>query len=206
MPKKKTKKVKHEEEEKSNGQAQELETESTDAAVDAPEEKEDLENGEEVEEEPSAEDRLGDLRDRHLRLRAEFDNYRKRSEKEYSRLLQYEGEEVILSFLGIADDLQRMLDSLDEKNSENVESLVEGITLINDKLHRRLSSLKVEPFDSEGVQFDPEIHDAMMTQSSDDHEDGVVIQEFEKGYKYKDKVIRHAKVIVNSKVESKEAE
>ena len=113
---------------------------------------------------------------------------------------------MILSFLGIADDLQRMLDSLDDKKSENVESLVEGITLINDKLHRRLSSLKVEPFDSEGVQFDPEIHDAMMTQSSDDHEDGVVIQEFEKGYKYKDKVIRHAKVIVNSKVESKEAE
>ncbi len=162
MPKKKTKKVKQEEEEKSNGQAQELETESTDAAVDAREEKEDLENGEEVEEEPSAEDRLGDLRDRHLRLRAEFDNYRKRSEKEYSRLLQYEGEEVILSFLGIADDLQRMLDSLDDKKSENVESLVEG--------------------------------------------DGVVIQEFEKGYKYKDKVIRHAKVIVNSKAESKEAE
>ena len=206
MPKKKTKKVKQEEEEKSNGQAQELETESTDAAVDAREEKEDLENGEEVEEEPSAEDRLGDLRDRHLRLRAEFDNYRKRSEKEYSRLLQYEGEKVILSFLGIADDLQRMLDSLDDKKSENVESLVEGITLINDKLHRRLSSLKVEPFDSEGVKFDPEIHDAMMTQSSKDHEDGVVIQEFEKGYKYKDKVIRHAKVIVNSKAESKEAE
>ncbi len=206
MPKKKTKKVKLEEEEKSNGQAQELETESTEAAVDAPEEKEDLENGAEVEEELTAEDELNDLRDRHLRLRAEFDNYRKRSEKEYSRLLQYEGEEVILSFLGIADDLQRMLDSLDDKKSENVESLVEGITLINDKLHRRLSSLKVEPFDSEGVQFDPEIHDAMMTQSSDDHEDGVVIQEFEKGYKYKDKVIRHAKVIVNSKVESKEAE
>ena len=180
--------------------------EGTDSAVDAPEEKEELENSTEAMEKPSAQDELNDLRDRHLRLRAEFDNYRKRSEKEYSRLFQYEGEEVILSFLGIADDLQRMLDSLDAENSENVESLVERITLINDKLHRRLSALKVEPFDSEGVKFDPEIHDAMMTQSSEDHEDGVVIQEFEKGYKYKDKVIRHAKVIVNSKAESKDSE
>jgi molecular chaperone GrpE len=206
MPKKKPKKTKQEKESKSNGQAQELEMEGTDSAVDATEEKEEIENSTEAIEKPSAEDELNDLRDRNLRLRAEFDNYRKRSEKEYSRLLQYEGEEVILSFLGIADDLQRMLDSLDGENSENVESLVEGITLINDKLHRRLSVLKVEPFDSEGVKFDPEIHDAMMTQSSEDHEDGVVIQEFEKGYKYKDKVIRHAKVIVNSKAESKDSE
>ena len=59
-------------------------------------------------------------------------------------------------------------------------------------------------FDSEGVKFDPEIHDAMMTQISDEHEDGIIIQEFEKGYRYKDKVIRHAKVIVNSKERSKE--
>ncbi|MBH30919.1 MAG: nucleotide exchange factor GrpE [Candidatus Marinimicrobia bacterium] len=206
MPKKKTKKEKQEEKSKSNGQTQELEMEDSNTDVDAPEEKEEKENDTETLEELSAEDELNDLRDRHLRLRAEFDNYRKRSEKEYSRLLQYEGEEVILSFLGIADDLQRMLDSLDGENSENFESLLEGITLINDNLHRRLSALKVEPFDSEGVKFDPEIHDAMMTQSSEDHEDGVVIQEFEKGYKYKDRVIRHAKVIVNSKAESQESE
>lgn len=206
MPKKKAKKVKQEEESKSNGQAQELEMEDSDTDVDASEEKEEVEKGTETIEKPSEEDELKDLRDRHLRLRAEFDNYRKRSEKEYSRLLQYEGEGVILSFLGIADDLQRMLDSLDLENSENVESLIEGITLINEKLHRRLSALKVKPFDSEGVKFDPEIHDAMMTQSSGDHEDGVVIQEFEKGYKYKDRVIRHAKVIVNSKTENTESE
>ena len=203
MPKKKTKKSK-EEESKINGQAPELE--ETDATVEAPEEKEDIKKGAETKEEPSVEDELSDLRDRHLRLRAEFDNYRKRSEKEYSRLLHYEGEEVILSFLGIADDFQRMLDSLDDEKSQNVESLIEGITLINEKLHRRLSALKVEPFDSEWVKFDPEIHDAMMTQSSEDHEDGVVMQEFEKGYKYKDKVIRHAKVIVNSKAESESSE
>lgn len=159
---------------------------------------------EEEKPESSIEEELNNVHDRHLRLRAEFDNYKKRSEREFSRLLKYEGKEVIISFLGIADDLQRMLDSDDVDGSTNVESLLEGVTLIRDKLLRKLKSLQVEPFDSEGVKFDPEIHDAMMTQTSEEHEDGIIIQEFEKGYRYKDKVIRHAKVIVNSKERSKE--
>ena len=159
---------------------------------------------EEDKSESTIEEELSNVRDRHLRLRAEFDNYTKRSEREFSRLLKYEGKEVIISFLGIADDVQRMLDSADVDGSTNVDSLLEGVTLIRDKLLRKLKSLQVEPFDSEGVKFDPEIHDAMMTQISDEHEDGIIIQEFEKGYRYKDKVIRHAKVIVNSKESSKE--
>ncbi len=159
---------------------------------------------EEEKPESSIEEELNNVHDRHLRLRAEFDNYKKRSEREFSRLLKYEGKEVIISFLGIADDVQRMLDSADVDGSTNVESLLEGVTLIRDKLLRKLKSLQVEPFDSEGVKFDPEIHDAMMTQTSEEHEDGIIIQEFEKGYRYKDKVIRHAKVIVNSKERSKE--
>ena len=159
---------------------------------------------EEEKPESSIEEELNNVHDRHLRLRAEFDNYKKRSEREFSRLLKYEGKEVIISFLGIADDVQRMLDSDDVDGSTNVESLLEGVTLIRDKLLRKLKSLQVEPFDSEGVKFDPEIHDAMMTENSEEHEDGIIIQEFEKGYRYKDKVIRHAKVIVNSKERSKE--
>ena len=159
---------------------------------------------EEEKPESSIEEELNNVHDRHLRLRAEFDNYKKRSEREFSRLLKYEGKEVIISFLGIADDVQRMLDSADVDGSTNVESLLEGVTLIRDKLLRKLKSLQVEPFDSEGVKFDPEIHDAMMTENSEEHEDGIIIQEFEKGYRYKDKVIRHAKVIVNSKERSKE--
>ena len=135
---------------------------------------------EEEKPESSIEEELKNVRDRHLRLRAEFDNYKKRSEREFSRLLKYEGKEVIISFLGIADDVQRMLDSDDVDGSTNVESLLEGVTLIRDKLLRKLKSLQVEPFDSEGVKFDPEIHDAMMTQTSEEHEDGIIIQEFEK--------------------------
>ena len=201
MPKKKKVKKEKTEEEQKNGQI--LEPEKKTAIK--TEVSEEIKSAEEViQEKPSLEDELKNLQDRHLRLRAEFDNYKKRKDKEFTRLLQYEGENVIISFLGIADDLQRMIDSVDEERSQNAESLIEGINLILEKLHRRLGALKVEPFDSEGIKFDPELHDAMMTQSSDDHKDGVVIQEFEKGYKYKDRVIRHAKVIVNSQENDKD--
>ncbi|HIO75156.1 MAG TPA: nucleotide exchange factor GrpE [Candidatus Marinimicrobia bacterium] len=201
MPKKKKIKKEKVEEEPKNGQVPEAEEEIA-KKTEALEEAEPVD--EEVQEESSIEDELKDLQDRHLRLRAEFDNYKKRKDREFIRLLQYEGKDVIISFLGIADDLQRMIASADGDKSKNAKSLVAGMNLILEKLHRRLSVLKVEPFDSEGVKFDPELHDAMMTQTSDDHEDGVVIQEFEKGYKYKDRVIRHAKVIVNSKGSDKE--
>ena len=201
MPKKKKIKKEKVEEEPKNGQVPEAEEEIA-KKTGALEEAEPVD--EEVQEESSIEDELKDLQDRHLRLRAEFDNYKKRKDREFIRLLQYEGKDVIISFLGIADDLQRMIASADGDKSKNAKSLVAGMNLILEKLHRRLSALKVEPFDSEGVKFDPELHDAMMTQTSDDHEDGVVIQEFEKGYKYKDRVIRHAKVIVNSKGSDKE--
>ena len=201
MPKKKKIKKEKVEEEPKNGQVPEAEEEIA-KKTEALEEAEPVD--EEVQEESSIEDELKDLQDRHLRLRAEFDNYKKRKDREFIRLLQYEGKDVIISFLGIADDLQRMIASADGDKSKNAKSLVAGMNLILEKLHRRLSALKGEPFDSEGVKFDPELHDAMMTQTSDDHEDGVVIQEFEKGYKYKDRVIRHAKVIVNSKGSDKE--
>ena len=201
MPKKKKIKKEKVEEEPKNGQVPEAEEEIA-KKTEALEEAEPVD--EEVQEESSIEDELKDLQDRHLRLRAEFDNYKKRKDREFIRLLQYEGKDVIISFLGIADDLQRMIASADGDKSKNAKSLVAGMNLILEKLHRRLSALKVEPFDSEGVKFDPELHDAMMTQTSDDHEDGVVIQEFEKGYKYKDRVIRHAKVIVNSQENDKD--
>lgn len=202
MPKKKTSKKKEVEEDSKNGQVPSPEEKIAEEAA-SPEESQ-TGDVEAQEEELSIEDELKSLQDRHLRLRAELDNYRKRKEKEFSRLLRYEGETVILSFLSIADDLHRMIDSVDGEKPENVESMVEGMSLILEKLQRRLADLGVEPFDSEGTVFDPDLHDAMMTESSDEHDDGVVIQEFEKGYKYKDKVIRHAKVIVNAKEKTEE--
>ena len=140
---------------------------------------------------------LNSFEEKHLRLRAEYDNYIKRSEKEISRVLKYDGENVIKSFLSISDDLNRVIDSSKNQKSKYVIDLLNGIKLIQDKLKNKLKSVGVEKFDAKGLKFDPELHDAMMTKESKDYDHGIIIEEFEKGYKINDKIIRHSKVIVS---------
>ena len=138
---------------------------------------------------------LQELKDKHLRLKAEFENFRRRKAEEISQLLQFEGESVIKGFLPIIDDLGRMINS---SNSSD-ESLSDGIELVNAKIENFFEKLNVESFGSEGDQMDPTIHDAMLTQKDKAKEDDIILNVFEKGYTYRDKVIRHAKVIVNKK-------
>lgn len=147
-----------------------------------------------------------ELEDRHLRLRAEFDNYRKRKEKEFSRLLQYQGEEVIKSLLPVIDDMERVIESTGDGEDLNLDSVIEGINLILEKFRRRLARHGVEPFESVGERFDPLLHEAMMTENSDEHDEDVVLQEFERGYRYNNRVIRHARVIVSASAPEDEAE
>ena len=139
------------------------------------------------------------LKDKHLRLQAEFENFRKRKNKEISSLLQYDGEGVIKEILPIVDDIDRMVDSADKTHSDNEKSFMEGIDILKSKIDRFLENKNIEAFGEEGETLDPEIHDAMLTQKDDKKEDNVVLNVFEKGYRYHDKVIRHAKVIVNKK-------
>lgn len=141
---------------------------------------------------------LEDLEDRHLRLRAEFDNYRKRKEREIARLLEYEGEGIIRSLLPMVDDLERMVKLANSKESDNVDSLTEALNLTLENVKKRLKDFDVEPFESVGKVFDPDLHDAMLVRESNQHGDNEVIEEYEKGYRFKDKVIRHAKVVVNA--------
>ena len=138
------------------------------------------------------------LKDRHIRLKAEFDNFRKRKNKEISSLLQYEGEGIIKEILPIIDDIDRMVDSAD-KTKNNEESFIEGINILRTKIDRFFENKNIEAFGEKGETLDPEVHDAMLTQKDDKKEDNVVLNVFEKGYRYHDKVIRHAKVIVNKK-------
>ena len=135
------------------------------------------------------------LQDKHLRLKAEFDNFRRRKSDEISKLLQFEGETVIKGFLPILDDLERMVES---KNSSE-ESLLDGIELVKNKIRKFFEDLNVEPFGEKGEMMDPMIHEAMLTQEDKDAENDAILEVFEKGYTYRDKVIRHAKVIVNKK-------
>ena len=143
----------------------------------------------------SLEMQLEEAKDKHLRLKAEFDNFRRRKADELSALLKYDGENVIKGFIPILNDLDRMLDS----SNATDESLKDGMKLVHAKIQKFLESLDVKSFGEIGDEMDDEIHDAMMTQTDESMDDHIILSVFEKGYSYCDKVIRHAKVIVNKK-------
>ena len=143
----------------------------------------------------ATESELNILKDKHIRLKAEFENFRRRKSEEISKLLQFEGESVIKGFLPILDDINRMINI--ENSSE--KSLKDGLGLMNSKIQKYFETLEITPFGEKGDLMDPEIHDAMLTQKDKLHDDGAILDVFEKGYRYRDKVIRHAKVIVNKK-------
>ena len=131
--------------------------------------------------------------DKNIRLLAEFDNYKRRTQEERSKLFKYAGEELAKEILPILDDLHRTLES-DGKGK--ARSILEGIELIVAKLDKTLEDQGIVPFDSVGQDFDPELHEALLSEKSDKG-DNVILKEFEKGYKYNDKILRHSKVVVS---------
>ncbi len=141
------------------------------------------------------EEQLKVIQDKHIRLKAEFENFRRRKADEISRLLQFEGENAIRGFLPILDDLERMIHSSDASE----ESLKDGVSMVESKIQKYFESLSIKPFGDKGDEMDPDIHDAMLTQTDKKMDDNSILEVFEKGYTYRDKVIRHAKVIVNKK-------
>ena len=137
--------------------------------------------------------KIADLENKNLRLLADFDNLKKRKNDEISNLLKFSGEILIKDLLSVFDDLDRLKSQSIDVDSEVFHN---GITLMSDKLYKVLSNYNIEKFDSLGDKFDSNLHDAMMAQTSK-KEKNLIIEEFEKGYKYNDKVIRHSKVIVS---------
>ena len=131
--------------------------------------------------------------DKNVRLLAEFDNYKRRTQEERTKLFKYAGEELAKAILPILDDLHRTLES-DGKGK--ARSILEGIELIVAKLDKTLEDQGIVPFDSVGEVFDPEFHEALMSEKSNKG-DNVILKEFEKGYKYNDKILRHSKVVVS---------
>ena len=131
--------------------------------------------------------------DKNVRLLAEFDNYKRRTQEERSKLFKYAGEELAKAILPILDDLHRTLES-DGKGK--ARTILEGIELIVAKLDKTLEDQGIVPFDSAGQDFNAELHEALMSEESDKGEN-VILREFEKGYNYNDKILRHAKVVVS---------
>ena len=140
---------------------------------------------------------LNETSEKHLRLKAEFDNFRKRKDREIISLLNYEGEAVVKSFLSVFDDLERLKDASSNNNNEDSNKLTDGIVLIMNKIEKEFQKLDVKPFTNVGDVLDPDLHDALMIRKEDGKNENEILEVFEKGYLYKDRVIRHAKVVVN---------
>ena len=136
---------------------------------------------------------ISSLEDKQLRLKAEFDNFRKRKESEISSLLKYEGKNFILDFLNVLDNLSRGIDSYKE------DEIKKALVLVKEDFIKKLETKDVKPFGKVGDSFDPELHEALTTSSDSKIEDDIIVEVYESGYKYKDLIIRHAKVVVNKK-------
>ena len=136
-----------------------------------------------------------ELNDRFLRLFSEFDNYKKRVNKEKLDLLSTASEKVLVSLLPVIDDFERAI-AANEK-AENIDSIKEGFNLIYNKLLQMMKRFDVEEIQAKGEEFNTDFHEAVTHFPAQKEEDkGKVIDVTEKGYKLKDKVIRYAKVVV----------
>ncbi len=144
------------------------------------------------------ENEIKELKDTLLRRAAEFENYKRRTENDQINLIKYGAESFILKILPIYDDLQRSVQHLDESN---IESIKDGLKLVLDKFTKTFEDQGIKKIESKGKEFDVDFHDALLQQPSADVPPDTVLEEVEPGYMFKDKVIKHAKVIVSKEVE-----
>lgn len=135
------------------------------------------------------------LRDQRLRAIADLDNARRRADQDVLTAVRYASEDVLKKLLPVVDDFIRSVESGAETKDFN--SFYEGVAMIRNKLMKLLEDEQVKRIEAVGTPFDVEFHEAMLRQPSDQPED-TVIAELEPGYMYKDKVLRHAKVIVSA--------
>ena len=141
-------------------------------------------------------EQVASLEDRVRRQMAEFDNYRKRTDKEKESMFSMGERSVIEKMLPILDNFERGLAALPEE--EKGSSFADGMDKILKQFTKQLEDLGVKPIEAVGKEFDPNFHNAVMQVESDELESGVVAQEFQKGYTYHDTVIRHSMVGVVS--------
>ncbi len=142
-----------------------------------------------------------DNRDKLLRIAADFENFKKRMERERSLVMKYAGEHILREMLPVVDNLERALGHGKGEGTDvekNLESLVEGVQLTLKSLQSSLEKFEVKPIESVGQPFDPNKQEAMTMEASDTVPASHVVSEFERGYFYKDRLLRAAKVIVSS--------
>lgn len=143
-------------------------------------------------------------RDRLLRAAAEYDNLRKRLEREREEAMKYIAERIVLDIIPILDNLERAIKSAKSDQNKNFDALLQGVEMIHKQMLNVLEKYGVSVIEAQGQPFDPRVHEAIMQIPSPDHPENTVVEEFEKGYMLHDKVIRPAKVIVSKGVEEAE--
>lgn len=140
------------------------------------------------------EEKIAELSDRVQRQMAEFDNFRKRTEKEKAQMFEVGAKSIIEKILPVVDNFERGLSAVPE--DAKGDPFVEGMDKIYKQLMTELENLEVKPIEAVGTEFDPEFHNAVMQVESDEFESGIVAQELQKGYMYRDSVVRHSMVAV----------
>ncbi len=140
------------------------------------------------------EEKIAELNDRVQRQMAEFDNFRKRTEKEKAQMFEVGAKSIIEKILPVVDNFERGLSAVPEESKN--DPFVEGMDKIYKQLMTELESLEVKPIEAVGAEFNPEYHNAVMQVESEEFESGVVAQELQKGYMYRDSVVRHSMVAV----------
>lgn len=134
-------------------------------------------------------------KDMMIRKAADLENYRRAKEKEISDLFKYSSERFILKVLEVYDDLEKSLAYLDNEN--NFSAVKDGVILVYNKFSKALENEEVKKIEAEGADFDFNFHDALMQQPTDEMDPNKVMKVIENGYMYKDKILKHAKVIVS---------
>lgn len=150
----------------------------------------------------AAQEEAAELRDRMLRMAAESENFKKRIERERATALKYSGEQIFREILPVVDNLERAIAHCDEVEGADAEAnftgLLQGVQLTLKSLITILEKFEVKSVSSVGEPFDPNHHEALTMEASETVPASYVLSEFEKGYYYKDRLLRAAKVIVSS--------
>ena len=139
-------------------------------------------------------EKIAELEDKVKRQMAEFDNFRKRTDKEKNAMFETGAKSVIEKILPVVDNFERGLASIPEE--EKGTPFAEGMEMIYKQLIGELEKMEVKPIPAVGEEFDPSLHNAVMQVESDEYESGVIAQELQRGYTYRDSVVRHSMVAV----------
>ena len=141
------------------------------------------------------EEKIHLLEEEVLRSKADLINYRKRKDEEVSNLLKYSNADIIISLLKVVDDFERVINKNDI--SDELNNYLEGFKLIYKEIKDILEANEVKEIEALGKEFDPVYHQSISVQKDETKESGIVLEVYQKGYTYKDKVLRPAMVIIN---------